>query len=121
MRFFPWLFVLLMVVIGVVRDVPRYATPSFDPATLKGIAREASESGESSRDRVQLAIAKMKEKYPNLVDDNPRWLFNNAGGAMGSMAVLHASASEYVIIFGTSTGTDGHTGRFLVDVRTDLG
>jgi C-8 sterol isomerase len=56
----------------------------------------------------------MRERYPGWVEEEPQWMFNNAGGAMGAMLVLHCSLSEYVIIFGTPIGTEGHTGRYPI-------
>jgi C-8 sterol isomerase len=85
----------------------------FEPAELQEIAQRAI--GKPTDLLFRQVIDDLAERYPGHIDRHPEWIFNNAGGAMGAMIVLHASITEYVIIFGTPIGTEGHTGRFAAD------
>ena len=53
-----------------------------------------------------------------LPEEVREWLFINAGGWMGSMYVLHASLTEYVLFFGTALDTQGHSGIALCTLVT---
>jgi C-8 sterol isomerase len=51
-------------------------------------------------------------EYPFLYDGELQWIANTAAGATGWMALLYTSLTEYVLIFGSSNTTDGHSGRY---------
>jgi C-8 sterol isomerase len=94
----------------------------FDPKVLQDVAKRGMAAAQAANGQnasaaqiIQHVILSAKERYPNDIKISNEWLFNNAGGAMGSMTILHASFSEYLIIFGTAVGTEGHTGRFFAD------
>lgn len=58
-------------------------------------------------------IVELRKKHPGhiLADEDLQWVFVNAGGWMGSMCLLHASLTEYVLLFGTAVDTGGHSGK----------
>ena len=90
----------------------------FDPEKLNAIVQASlkpkTATLEQKFDKITTAL---KQTWPEHIDDGPRqWIFNNAGGAMGQMHLLHASLTEYVILFGTPIGTEGHSGRYSNDV-----
>ena len=85
----------------------------FDPDALHDIVRAAV--GQPLETTIELLVERLAAQYPGHIDRRQEWIFNNAGGAMGMMRVLHASITEYLILFGSPIGTEGHTGRFLCD------
>src|SRR5262245_60938708 len=56
----------------------------------------------------------MEEEYPGRLDFDQPWIFSNAGGAMIQMKLYYASIFEYIMIWGTPIGSEGHSGRHAV-------
>ncbi|KAF4216471.1 hypothetical protein CNMCM8980_006669 [Aspergillus fumigatiaffinis] len=89
----------------------------FNPEQLHDLSQRAVQAhGNDTRAMVDYIVAELDQKIPgNHLNKNEEWIFNNAGGAMGAMYIIHASITEYLIIFGTAIGTEGHTGRHTAD------
>lgn len=90
----------------------------FDPTMLHELSQEAIATHEGNMPLIVSHILRNLTETYGTNHINPRedeWVFNNAGGAMGAMYIIHASITEYLIIFGTPLGTEGHTGRHTAD------
>lgn len=74
----------------------------FDTEHLHDLSKRAiANHGNDTRAVVAQIVGELSEgpaaPYINLQEE---WVFNNAGGAMGAMYIIHASITEYLIIFG---------------------
>jgi C-8 sterol isomerase len=56
----------------------------------------------------------MGDTYPDRLNFDQPWIFSNAGGAMIQMKLYYASIFEYIMIWGTPIGSEGHSGRHAV-------
>nr|XP_028690089.1 sigma non-opioid intracellular receptor 1 isoform X1 [Macaca mulatta] len=67
-------------------------------------------------------IVELRRLHPGhvLPDEELQWVFVNAGGWMGAMCLLHASLSEYVLLFGTALGSRGHSGRYWAEISDTI-
>jgi C-8 sterol isomerase len=86
----------------------------FNPDHLHEVARR--HVGLPHEKMVQGITDELVRVYPGHVETKPVWIFNLAGGYVGVMAILHASLSEYVLLFGAPIGAQGFSGRYLMDV-----
>ncbi|KAK4525871.1 hypothetical protein GAYE_SCF17G3780 [Galdieria yellowstonensis] len=95
-----------------------FTTPKFDKEVIRNIAEKAVGLG---REEAFHNISKqLQTVYPQLITDSSEWIFINAGGWMGSFYLLHASLTEYVLLFGTAIETSGHSGRYWIDIYDTL-
>lgn len=56
----------------------------------------------------------LEQHYPRVLDRSQPWLYSIAGGAMIQMKLYFASTTEYIMIWGTPIGSEGHSGRHRV-------
>ena len=87
----------------------------FDPERLHEIASGAV--GLPLREIHHNLSEELSKAYPGHIHSEKNWIFNNAGGAMGQLTFFHASLSEYLFLFGTPIGTEGHSGRYRCEVH----
>lgn len=75
-------------------------------------SHECSALGADPDDIFDEVEKELRSRYGDHILDPSQmeWIFVNAGGWMGAMRVLHASATEYVLFFGTAINTSGHSG-----------
>jgi len=88
---------------------------AFDQDTLAKIARDVLKKNHTTQGLFSELVSALDKQYPGRINVKEEWVFNNAGGAMGALYLLHGSLTEYLIIFGSPIGTEGHTGRYFAD------
>lgn len=87
----------------------------FEPNHLHELALKAIDKhGNDTASVVKHILDDLSAKWPMHVNLDEEWVFNNAGGAMGAMYIIHASVTEYLIIFGMTLFSPILTGLFLL-------
>ena len=68
----------------------------FDPSELHELSKAAiAAHGNDTRSVVKFIVDELRAdaKLSPYISNEEEWIFNNAGGAMGGMYLIHASAS----------------------------
>src|SRR5690349_7350718 len=94
----------------------------IDPDVLGKVARHIVGTPLEGGELITQATQMLADEYPDLIDAAPgRWVGSKAGGILGKVRFLYFSPREYVVIFGSPTGTQGFSGRYKhVDIHKFL-
>jgi hypothetical protein len=88
-------------------------TYKIDPDVLHTVAKEVVGLPLASGELITRAVQLLADHYPDLIDPTPgRWVGSKAGGILGKVRFVYFSPREYIVIFGTPTGTQGFSGRY---------
>ncbi|KAJ7256683.1 ERG2/sigma1 receptor-like protein [Mycena rebaudengoi] len=115
------LLLLSVIAIAGFLDSVKHRWYVFEPTALHELAQAAirASAPNDTAAMIQHIVTNLTLTYPSnqikLNIDSSEWVFKNAGGAMGAMYIIHASITEYLIIFGTPLGTEGHSGLHTAD------
>jgi hypothetical protein len=86
--------------------MPQYV---FDPDVVHACAMKSL--GHTKPQMFDVFADAMDQEYPDVLDHGQPWLYSIAGGAMIQMKLYYASIHEYIMIWGTPIGSEGHSGR----------
>jgi sigma non-opioid intracellular receptor len=93
----------------------------IDPDVLHKVAKQVVGLPLDGGELLTQAVRLLADEYPDLIDPTPgRWVGSKAGGILGKVRFLYFSPREYVVIFGSPTGTQGMAGRIdWYDLESD--
>lgn len=83
----------------------------FDPEVVHECSMECL--GKPKPEMFDVFARAMDKRYPGVLDHGQPWLYSIAGGAMIQMKLYYASLTEYIMIWGTPIGSEGHSGRHM--------
>ena len=85
----------------------------IDPDVLGKVAKRVVGLPLDNGELITRAIKALADEYPDLIDPTPgRWVGSKAGGILGKVRFLYFSPREYIVIFGSPSGTQGFSGRY---------
>ena len=85
----------------------------IDPDVLHKVAEQVVGLPLEGGELITCATELLSDAYPDLIDPEPgSWVGSKAGGILGKVRFLYFSPREYVVIFGSPTGTQAFSGRY---------
>ncbi len=89
-------------------------THVFEPEKLHRIASGAV--GMKKDELVAYLEKELVEAYPGHIHPGQDWVCSLFCSCAGMLKIFHASLTEYLILFGTSLGTKGFSGRYHMEI-----